>query len=183
MIDGFVTKFRSTPSLARSFTMPPVSLSCGALMESFSWPICSGKKWRKTSKVFAISRKTWPSKTSRSIEIPYVPEYNKRDLNNVAPIDPIEFVLNNREKTIQASRSSRALDKTSLPRSMPSRRCCSTSSANKAQPRPARLHRRGVGRTGLRAETRRSRHRMNYDSGSDDPRRRHARRHPCRFSC
>ena len=35
-------------------------------------------------------------------EIPYVLQYNKRDLNNVAPINYIEFVLNNRKKRVQS---------------------------------------------------------------------------------
>jgi mutual gliding-motility protein MglA len=30
-------------------------------------------------------------------EIPYVLQYNKRDLPNVAPVDYMEFLLNNRE--------------------------------------------------------------------------------------
>src|SRR5205085_9793330 len=35
-------------------------------------------------------------------EIPYVLQYNKRDLNNVAPINYLEFVLNNRKRRAQS---------------------------------------------------------------------------------
>jgi mutual gliding-motility protein MglA len=35
-------------------------------------------------------------------EIPYVLQYNKRDLNNVAPINYLEFLLNNRKKRVQS---------------------------------------------------------------------------------
>src|SRR5206468_8694938 len=35
-------------------------------------------------------------------EIPYVLQYNKRDLNNVAPINYLEFLLNNRKKRAQS---------------------------------------------------------------------------------
>jgi signal recognition particle receptor subunit beta len=33
-------------------------------------------------------------------EIPYVLQYNKRDLPNVAPIEYMEFLLNNREAQV-----------------------------------------------------------------------------------
>jgi hypothetical protein len=33
-------------------------------------------------------------------EIPYVLQYNKRDLSNVAPINYLEFLLNNRKKRV-----------------------------------------------------------------------------------
>ncbi len=35
-------------------------------------------------------------------EIPYVLQYNKRDLNNVAPINYLEFLMNNRKKRAQS---------------------------------------------------------------------------------
>src|ERR1700760_2988364 len=35
-------------------------------------------------------------------EIPYVVQYNKRDLGNVAPINYLEFLLNNRKKRVQS---------------------------------------------------------------------------------
>ena len=35
-------------------------------------------------------------------EIPYVLQYNKRDLSNVAPINYLEFLLNNRKKRVQS---------------------------------------------------------------------------------
>ncbi len=34
-------------------------------------------------------------------EIPYVVQYNKRDLDNVAPINYLEFLFNNRKKRVQ----------------------------------------------------------------------------------
>ena len=35
-------------------------------------------------------------------EIPYVLQYNKRDLENVAPVNYLEYVLNNRKKRVQS---------------------------------------------------------------------------------
>jgi signal recognition particle receptor subunit beta len=35
-------------------------------------------------------------------EIPYVIQYNKRDLENVAPVNYLEYVLNNRKKRVQS---------------------------------------------------------------------------------
>lgn len=35
-------------------------------------------------------------------EIPYVLQYNKRDLTNVAPVNYLEFLLNNRKKRVQS---------------------------------------------------------------------------------
>ena len=35
-------------------------------------------------------------------EIPYVLQYNKRDLANVAPVNYLEFLLNNRKKRVQS---------------------------------------------------------------------------------
>ena len=35
-------------------------------------------------------------------EIPYVIQYNKRDLENVAPINYLEYVLNNRKRRVQS---------------------------------------------------------------------------------
>ncbi len=35
-------------------------------------------------------------------EIPYVMQYNKRDLENVAPVNYLEYVLNNRKKRVQS---------------------------------------------------------------------------------
>ena len=73
-------------------------------------------------------------------EIPYVLQYNKRDLENIAPVNYLEFLLNNRKSARKASKSSRAPDKMSSPRSTPSRRFCCTNSANKAR---RRAHRAG----------------------------------------
>jgi hypothetical protein len=35
-------------------------------------------------------------------EIPYVLQYNKRDLTNIAPIKYLEFLLNNRKRRVQS---------------------------------------------------------------------------------
>src|SRR3954454_18752183 len=35
-------------------------------------------------------------------EIPYVVQYNKRDLANIAPVNYLEFLLNNRKKRVQS---------------------------------------------------------------------------------
>jgi hypothetical protein len=35
-------------------------------------------------------------------EIPYVLQYNKRDLTNIAPINYLEFLLNNRKRHVQS---------------------------------------------------------------------------------
>ena len=35
-------------------------------------------------------------------EIPYVVQYNKRDLENIAPVNYLEYVLNNRKKRVQS---------------------------------------------------------------------------------
>ncbi len=35
-------------------------------------------------------------------EIPYVVQYNKRDLENVAPVNYLEYVLNNRKRRVQS---------------------------------------------------------------------------------
>ncbi len=35
-------------------------------------------------------------------EIPYVIQYNKRDLENIAPVNYLEYVLNNRKKRVQS---------------------------------------------------------------------------------
>ena len=71
-------------------------------MASFSWPIPSGKRWRKTSKVFSNLEENLAQQNISIDEIPYVLQYNKRDLNNVAPINYLEFVLNNRKKRVQS---------------------------------------------------------------------------------
>src|SRR5439155_1595842 len=36
-------------------------------------------------------------KTTNLVDIPYVLQYNKRDLPNVAPVEYMEFLLNNRD--------------------------------------------------------------------------------------
>lgn len=41
-------------------------------------------------------------------DIPYVLQYNKRDLPNVAPVDYMEFLLNNRESRVPAFEASAA---------------------------------------------------------------------------
>ena len=41
-------------------------------------------------------------------EIPYVLQYNKRDLPNVAPVDYMEYLLNNREVRVPAFEASAA---------------------------------------------------------------------------
>jgi signal recognition particle receptor subunit beta len=35
-------------------------------------------------------------------DIPYVLQYNKRDLPNIAPVNYLEYVLNNRKKRVQS---------------------------------------------------------------------------------
>ena len=35
-------------------------------------------------------------------EIPYVVQYNKRDLPNIAPVNYLEFLLNNRKRRVQS---------------------------------------------------------------------------------
>src|SRR5436190_22600960 len=35
-------------------------------------------------------------------EIPYVLQYNKRDLENIAPVNYLEYVLNNRKRRVQS---------------------------------------------------------------------------------
>src|SRR5205823_14937633 len=35
-------------------------------------------------------------------EIPYVLQYDKRDLENIAPVNYLEYVLNNRKKRVQS---------------------------------------------------------------------------------
>jgi signal recognition particle receptor subunit beta len=43
------------------------------------------------------------SKQNISIdEIPYVLQYNKRDLENIAPVNYMEYVLNNRKRRVQS---------------------------------------------------------------------------------
>ena len=39
-------------------------------------------------------------------EIPYVLQYNKRDLENIAPVNYLEYVLNNRKKRGRLERES-----------------------------------------------------------------------------
>ena len=50
-------------------------------------------------------------------EIPYVVQYNKRDLPNIAPTNYLEFLLNNRKKRVRASRWCPARARTCSPRS------------------------------------------------------------------
>ena len=57
--------------------------------------------------------------------LPLVLQYNKRDLPNAAPVEYLEFLLNNRPSPGSASRPRPAPAGTSWPLSMPSPRACS----------------------------------------------------------
>ena len=66
-------------------------------------------------------------------EIPYVLQYNKRDLQNIAPVNYLEYVLNNRKKRRAEFRGHlQHRTKCFRRRSTPFRRFCCTNSANKA---------------------------------------------------
>ena len=104
--------------------------------------------------------------------------------NNVAPINYLEFLLNNRKKRVQ---SFEVISSTGQ-NVFASLNAVSQMLLHKfSKQGDSRTHRRGcagrrAGRTRHRAENSRSRHRMNCIPCSDDRERRHARRHPRQIS-
>jgi len=63
-------------------------------MGLFSWPIRNMKKWRKNVESFANLDENLKVLKLNLGDIPYVLQYNKRDLPNSAPVDYMEFLLN-----------------------------------------------------------------------------------------
>ena len=60
-------------------------------MASSSSPIRSGKKWRRTSRAFKNLEDNLAKQNISIDDIPYVLQYNKRDLPNVAPVNYLEY--------------------------------------------------------------------------------------------
>ena len=56
----------------------------------------AARTWRASR----ISRRTCASTTTISTRLPYVIQYNKRDLPNVAPVEYLEFLLNRRSRRV-----------------------------------------------------------------------------------
>ena len=62
-----------------------------------SWRISNTRKYPKTSKVLQNLVDNLNSLKFNLAEIPYVLQYNKRDLPNAASPEYMEYLLNNRE--------------------------------------------------------------------------------------
>jgi len=74
-------------------------------------------------------------------EIPYVIQYNKRDLENIAPVNYLEYVLNNRKKRVQSFEVISSTGQNVFASLTPFPRFCCTNSANKATRRRRPLRR------------------------------------------
>ena len=75
----------------------PPARACAAWTASSSSPIRSTRRWPRTSRASRTSKRTCKILKLNLADIPYVLQYNKRDLPNVAPVEYMEFLLNNRD--------------------------------------------------------------------------------------
>ena len=77
-------------------------------MASCSWPIPSTTRWRRTWRAFKHLEDNLKTLNLKLDDIPYVIQYNKRDLPDVAPVEYMEFLLNNREVQVPTFEAGRA---------------------------------------------------------------------------
>ena len=183
MIKGFVTKFQL-------YTVPGqviYNATRQLVLRSVDGVVfVADSQWEKMEENVESFRNLAENLAQQNIsidEIPYVLQYNKRDLNNVAPINYLEFVLNNRKKRVQSFEvisstgqnvfaSLNAVSQMLLHKF--SKQGDSRTHRRAPRPSPCRSNRSPRRNSPLPPP-------YELHPGSDDRERRHARRHPGRF--
>ena len=141
VIKGFVTKFQlyTVPGqVIYNATRQLVLRSCDGLV------FVADSQWEKMEENVESFKNLVDNLARQNVaidDVPCVLEYNKRDLPNIAPINYMEYVLNNRKKRLQSFEVMSRRDRMFSRRSMPSHKSCSTNSASKARYRKPRLRR------------------------------------------
>ena len=102
VIKGFVTKFQL-------YTVPGqviYNATRQLVLRSVDGVVfVADSQWEKMEENVESFRNLEENLAQQNIsidEIPYVLQYNKRDLGNIAPINYLEFLLNNRRKRAQS---------------------------------------------------------------------------------
>ena len=102
VIKGFVTKFQlyTVPGqVIYNATRQLVLRSVDGIV------FVADSQWEKMEENVESFRNLQENLAEQNLaidDIPYVLQYNKRDLTNVAPINYLEFLLNNRKKRVQS---------------------------------------------------------------------------------
>jgi signal recognition particle receptor subunit beta len=102
VIKGFVTKFQL-------YTVPGqviYNATRQLVLRSVDGVVfVADSQWEKMEENVESFRNLEENLAQQNIsidEIPYVLQYNKRDLGNTAPVNYLEFLLNNRKKRVQS---------------------------------------------------------------------------------
>src|SRR6202045_3463066 len=102
VIKGFVTKFQL-------YTVPGqviYNATRQLVLRSVDGVIfVADSQWEKMEENVESFKNLEDNLTKQNIsidEIPYVVQYNKRDLENIAPVNYLEYVLNNRKRRVQS---------------------------------------------------------------------------------
>jgi signal recognition particle receptor subunit beta len=102
VIKGFVTKFQL-------YTVPGqviYNATRQLVLRSVDGVVfVADSQWEKMEENVESFRNLEENLAQQNIaidEIPYVVQYNKRDLTNIAPINYLEFLLNNRKRRVQS---------------------------------------------------------------------------------
>jgi hypothetical protein len=100
VIKGFVTKFQLyTGQVIYNATRQLVLRSVDGII------FVADSQWEKMEENVESFKNLEDNLAKQNIsidEIPYVVQYNKRDLENVAPVNYLEYVLNNRKRRVQS---------------------------------------------------------------------------------
>src|SRR6478672_4587444 len=102
VIKGFVTKFQlyTVPGqVSYNATRQLVLRSVDGVV------FVADSQWEKMEENVESFKNLEENLTQQNLsiaEIPYVLQYNKRDLTNIAPINYLDYVLNNRKKRVQS---------------------------------------------------------------------------------
>jgi len=95
-IKGFKTKFQLYTVPGQVIYNTTRQLVLRAWTASSSLPIPNTKRCRERRELREPGREPQDAELNLA-EIPYVLQYNKRDLPNVAPVEYLEFLMNNRD--------------------------------------------------------------------------------------
>ena len=87
----------STPSRPGDLQHHPATGVARRGRDRVSWRIRNTTRWRRTWKASPTWRRISKTLKINLGDIPYVLQYNKRDLPNAAPVEYMDFLLNNRD--------------------------------------------------------------------------------------
>src|SRR5438045_5661551 len=102
VIKGFVTKFQlyTVPGQVIYNATPHVvlrSVDCIVFVAESQW-----EKMEENVESFKNLEDNLAKQNMSLDDVPYVLQYNKRDLANIAPVNYLDYVLNNRKKRVQS---------------------------------------------------------------------------------